>query len=410
MTVAENIFIGRFPSKNGLVDTKKMFTDAEEILKRLGIAIDPRQKVERLTVGYQQIVEIAKSVSRNARVLIMDEPSAPLTNNELKYLFDTIALLRSQGVAIVYISHRLEEIFAICDRVTVFRDGQFIKTLDIGATNKEELIALMVNRKLDDSFPKHSCRPGPEVLEVRNLSTAKLRDISFSARSGEILGLAGLVGAGRTEIARAVFGADPKDSGAIRIEGAEVRIESPIDAIERGIGLIPEDRKQHGALLHLSVKDNTTYTHLKKMFPLGVIDAGKERLAAEDYVAKLKTKTPSVDQLVRNLSGGNQQKVVLSKWLLTECKVLFFDEPTRGIDVGAKYEIYQLMNALVEQGIAVVMISSEMPELLGMSDRIIVLHEGRISGELSRAEATQERVLALASGENTQTASKGSNI
>lgn len=398
LTVAENIFFGRFPKKSGVVDTKKMHQAAQEILNELGVEINSHEKVENLTVGFQQLVEIAKSVSKQVKVLIMDEPSAPLTNNEMKYLFHIVRKLKKSGVAIIYISHRMEEIFEVCDAVTVFRDGKYISTQDIHLTNREKLIALMVNRELGDFFPKTKYSKGNKVLEVKNLNTTILKNINFDAYEGEILGFAGLVGAGRTEIARAIFGADKITSGQIILNGVEIKVKSPQKAVEYGIGLIPEDRKQHGALLHMSVKDNTTFANLHQMFANGIIKKSEEVRIAKEYCAKLKTKTPSVHQIVRNLSGGNQQKVVLSKWLLTNCKVLFFDEPTRGIDVGAKQEIYALINQLVEQGMVVMIISSEMPELLGLSDRIIVMHEGKISGELIREDATQEAILNLASG------------
>lgn len=399
MTVAENIFIGRYPSRRGLVKVPEMRAEARRILDELGMDIDVDARVETLTVGYQQLVEIAKSVSRNVRLLIMDEPSAPLTNNELAYLFRIVARLKAGGVSILYISHRLEEIFSLCDRVTVFRDGRSIATTPVASTNRESLIRMMVDRALDDSFPPSKKKAGGTVLEVRNLSTVKVKNISFQVRAGEILGFAGLVGAGRTEVARAVFGADRRLSGDILVKGKPVRIQAPSDAISAGIGLIPEDRKLHGALLHLSVKDNATYASLGKLFPSGVLIPDRERSEAGRFVDLLRIKTPSIEQLVRNLSGGNQQKVVLAKWLMKKCEILFFDEPTRGIDVGAKREIYELMREFAAQGMAIIMISSEMPELLGMSDRILVLHEGEIAGEVSQGTATQERILALASGE-----------
>ena len=398
MTVAENIFLGRFPQKKGFTDYKRMYTEAQQILDQLGVEINAYETVSKLTVGYQQLVEIAKSVSRNVRVLIMDEPSAPLTVNEMKYLYEIVRRLKQRGVAVIYISHRLDEIFDICETVTVFRDGRYIDTLPVSQTTKEELITLMVNRKLGNSFPEKTYRRGKKVLEVRNLSTRVVHDVSFDAYEGEILGFAGLVGAGRTEVVRAVFGAYKRISGSIRIDGVEVKNRSPKQAVAQGIGLIPEDRKQHGALLHMSVKNNITYASLSDLFPKGFLKPRVEREAADHYVEKLSIKTPGIDQLVRNLSGGNQQKVVLAKWLQKNSRILIFDEPTRGIDVGAKQEIYQLMNDLVQQGMVIIMISSEMSELLGMSDRILVMHEGRLAGELTAAEATQERVLKLASG------------
>jgi len=401
MTVAENIFMGRFPSKWGRVYYNKLYADAQQVLEQLGVSIDPYELMGKLTVGYQQLVEIAKSISRNVKVLIMDEPSAPLTNNEMVYLFQIVRKLREDGVAIIYISHRLEEIFEVCDTITVFRDGKYIQTMPVAETDRASLITLMVNRKLEDTFPPKEYQKGKKVLEVKDINTPLLKNISFDAYEGEILGFAGLVGAGRTEVMRALFGADKIVGGQVLIDGRAVSIKSPTDAIADGIGLIPEDRKQQGALLHLSVKDNITFSSLKSLFPIGIINAVKEREVAGGHISTLRIKTPSQEQLVRNLSGGNQQKVVLAKWLQTRCRILIFDEPTRGIDVGAKQEIYMLMNELVRSGIVVIMISSEMPELLGLSDRVIVMHEGEIAGELSREETTQERILALASGQET---------
>ena len=403
MTVAENIFLGRFPERNGFTDYKRMYSEAQNILEQLGVEINAYETVNHLTVGYQQLVEIAKAVSQNVRVLIMDEPSAPLTVNEMKYLHEIVRRLKARGVAIIYISHRMEEIFDICETVTVFRDGQYIQTLPVNTTSKEELITLMVNRKLGNSYPKKEYLRGKKVLEVRNLTTSVVHDVSFSAYEGEILGFAGLVGAGRTEVVRAIFGADKRTCGSIYIDGKEVKNHSPKEAVTNGIGLIPEDRKQHGALLHLSVKDNISYASLKDLFPHGFLNRKIEAAAATDFVNKLSIKTPGIEQTVRNLSGGNQQKVVLAKWLQKNSRILIFDEPTRGIDVGAKQEIYQLMNKLVAQGKVIIMISSEMPELLGMSDRILVMHEGSLVGELSAQEATQERILKLASGIKEET-------
>ncbi len=398
MTVAENIYLGRFPQKHGFVDYAQMYRGAQEILDELGVNISSHERVGNLTVGYQQLVEIAKSVSRNVRVLIMDEPSAPLTVNEMAYLFGVVKKLREKGVAIVYISHRLEEIFEICDRVTVFRDGHFIRTLDVRDTTQAQLIALMVGRTLGDTYPAKDYARGRKVMEVKGLSTGVVHDVSFDAYEGEILGFAGLIGAGRTEVVRAVFGADKKTAGEIAMDGEKTAIASPKQAVALGIGLIPEDRKQQGALLHLSVKHNITYASLNDLFPRGFPNSRVESQAAAEQIKKLSIKTPGMNQLVRNLSGGNQQKVVLGKWLQKKCRILIFDEPTRGIDVGAKQEIYQLMVELVKRGVVVIMISSEMPELLGMADRILVMHEGRLAGELQAREATQEKVLTMASG------------
>ncbi|MBO7709720.1 MAG: sugar ABC transporter ATP-binding protein [Lachnospiraceae bacterium] len=399
LTVAENIYYNRYPYKNGLIDYRKMEENARQVLDRLGVRIDPKMLVRDLTVGYQQLVEIAKSVSRTIKVLILDEPSAPLTNNELKYLFDIVRAMREENMAIIYISHRLEEVFLLCDKVSIFRDGHFIRTLNVSETNQQELIRLMVNRELTETYPKAHTRKGEVVLEVNNLSTGLLRNVSFKAYRGERLGFAGLVGAGRTETARAVFGADRIESGEIILNGKQVKITSPADAIRHGIVYLSEDRKQLGLFLNMSILDNILFSYLPNLQGRsGLLDLKSGDKICQKQIETLAIKTPSARQLVRNLSGGNQQKVIIAKWLLLNCDVIFFDEPTRGIDVGAKQEIYRLMNELTEQGKCVIMISSEMPELLGMSDRIIVMHEGEVVGELSGAEASQEEVLRLASG------------
>lgn len=399
LTVAENIFYNRYIYKHGLIDYHAIEEESRKVLDRLGVKIDPKTLVKNLSVGYRQLVEIAKSLSRTVKVLILDEPSAPLTNNELKYLFDIVEAMRRENMAIIYISHRLDEVFRLCDKVSVFRDGHYIQTMDVKDTNKTELIRLMVNRELNESFPALHTTRAEKVLEVKNLSTKLLKDISFSAYCGERLGFAGLVGAGRTETARAVFGADKINSGEILINGKRVKIGSPSDAIKYGVVYLSEDRKQLGLFLNMSIADNILFSYLPKLRnKLGIIGKAKSEAVCDAQIRSLAIKTPSPRQLVRNLSGGNQQKVVLAKWLLMNCDVIFFDEPTRGIDVGAKQEIYKLMNQLAEEGKAVVMISSDMQELLGMSDRIIVMHEGKIVGELSHEQATQEEVLRLASG------------
>lgn len=398
LTVAENIYYNRYTIKNGLIDFKDLEQKSKVVLDRLGVKIDPKMLVKNLSVGYQQLVEIAKSLSRDVKVMIMDEPSAPLTNNELKYLFDIVEKLRAEGLAIIYISHRLEEIFQICDKVSVFRDGHYIKTMPVGETNKEELIRLMVNREMKESYPVFVSERKEKVLEVKHLNTELLKDISFSAYRGERLGFAGLVGAGRTEVARAVYGADPIKSGEIYVNGKKVNIHSPEDAIRCGIVLIPEDRKQQGAFLNLSIKENIMFSFAPAIANvLGIIQGKKEKELCDSQIGALSIKTPSRDQLVRNLSGGNQQKVILAKWLLMKCDVIIFDEPTRGIDVGAKQEIYQLMNQLAQEGKVVITISSELPELLGMSDRVLVMAEGKITGEVQAANVTQEEVLKYAS-------------
>ncbi|MEO8245324.1 MAG: sugar ABC transporter ATP-binding protein, partial [bacterium] len=343
-----------------------------------------------------------KSVSRNARVLIMDEPTAPLTNREVGFLYDVIARLKARGVTIIYISHRLKEIFDLCDRVTVLRDGDFVATLNTAATTEDELVRLMVGRAVASDHPASTATSGEVLFQARGLRSAKVHDVSFSVQAGEILGLAGLVGAGRTETARLIFGADPCTGGEIFVAGQPVTIRSPRDAIAAGIGLIPEDRKRQGVLLNQSITFNTVFAALARVSPGLFASARAEREAASRLCDQLQIKTPSLGQLAGRLSGGNQQKVVLAKWLLTESRVLIFDEPTRGIDVGAKQEIYALMRRLSDRGAAIIMISSEMPELLGMSDRVIVLAQGRIAGELAKDDFDQERVLRLASGLETR--------
>lgn len=401
MSAAENIYLGREPKGRlpGFINFGKMYSDAQEVIDRLGVALTARTPVSRLSVAQQQMVEIAKATSRNSRIIAMDEPSATLTEHELDSLFTLIRQLKEQGVSIIYISHRLEEIFEIADRVTVLRDGKLVATTDVGDTDREDIIHMMVGRELKEKIPKKEVPVGEPALTVVGLNrTGVLRDINFTVRKGEILGLAGLVGAGRTEVARAIFGADAIDSGEIRLNNHKVTIRSPQDAIRQGIGLVTEDRKSLGLILGMAVRENVSLANLGCISRFGFVNKRKERESANQFVEDLMIKTPSIDQQVQNLSGGNQQKVVLAKWLFTQSKVLIFDEPTRGIDVGAKTEIYNLMNRLVENGVAIIMISSELPEVLGMSDSILVMHEGEIAGELSREEATQEKIMHLATG------------
>jgi len=413
MNAAENIFLGREPAGAvpGVIDFRKMYADAEAIIAELGVALDVRAPINTLSVAQQQMVEIAKATSRKSRIIAMDEPSATLTEHELENLFALIRRLKAEGVSIIYISHRLEEIFEIADRVTVLRDGELVATKNITDTDRDDIIKMMVGRELCPTLMRESTASPAEqasaasvgkgeiAIEVVGLNRAGvLRDISFCVRRGEILGIAGLVGAGRTEVARAIFGADPIDSGEIRIYGKPVKIRSPRHAISLGIGLVPEDRKALGLVLGMAVRENISLANLGVLSRLGFVSRRREREVARKFVEDIMIKTPSVEQAVQNLSGGTQQKVVLAKWLFTESKVLIFDEPTRGIDVGAKAEIHQLMNRLAENGVAVIMISSELPEVLAMSDRILVMHEGEIAGELSREEATQERIMHLATG------------
>ena len=401
LSAAENIFLGREPKSSipGFVDFKTMYAESQRLIDDLGVSLDIRTPVNKLSVAQQQMVEIAKATSRKSTIIAMDEPSATLTEHELIRLFDLIARLKSQGVSIVYISHRLEEVFQIADRVTVFRDGHVVGTKPVGELDRESIIQMMVGREIKQQIPKEITEPGAVVLELKNVTRkGVIENISFQVRAGEVVGLAGLVGAGRTEVARVIFGADPYDSGEIYLNGNILKVKGPRDAIRSRIGLVTEDRKALGLILGMAVRENITLANLDSISSLSFIQQGKERAVAKKYVNDLSIKTPSIEQHVQNLSGGNQQKVVLAKWLFTDSKVLIFDEPTRGIDVGSKVEIYQLMNQLAASGAALIMISSELPEILGMSDRILVMHEGQIAGELTREEATQEKVMHLATG------------
>ncbi|MBC7327786.1 sugar ABC transporter ATP-binding protein [bacterium] len=400
LSAGENIFLGREPRKfNGFVDFKKLHAEAQAILNRIGANFSSRDIVARLSVAQQQMTEIAKALSQNAKIIAMDEPTSALTEKEVEHLFEIMRGLKEEGVAIIFVSHRLEEIFQIAERITVLRDGKYVGTKRVEETNRDEVITMMVGREIKEKIPKRPAKIGDEILRVEGLTRKGVfSDITFSLRKGEILGLAGLVGSGRTEIARAIFGADPIDSGKIYLEGKEVKIRSPQDAIRLGIGLLTEDRKRYGLILPMTVRENTTLANLMEVAMRGFINFSRERAVAKRFVDELAIKTPSVEQLARNLSGGTQQKLVLAKWLFTKSKVLIFDEPTRGIDVGAKVEIYELMNQLAERGVGIIMISSELPEVLGMSDRILVIHEGKIAGELMREEATQEKIMQLATG------------
>jgi ribose transport system ATP-binding protein len=402
LSIAENVWISREPFRNRtlqLIDWKEMRRRTQVLLDELHLPLDPKRLVAGLGVAQQQMVEIAKALSLDAKLLIMDEPTSALTDTEINQLFTLIRRLKERGVSVVFISHHLDEVFEICDRGTVLRDGEYIDTVDLAQVSEEDIIRLMVGRNLDQQYPKVSSERGEEALRVEELNReGVLHDISFTAYAGEILGIAGLVGAGRTELMRAVFGADPITSGRVYIFGKETTVKSPQVAIRAGVGLLPEDRKQQGLVLMLSVLHNISMASLDRLTSNLLLRKDDERKQANGFVDKLRIATPGVNQQVQYLSGGNQQKVVLAKWLASHSRVLIFDEPTRGIDVGAKVEVYNLMNSLVENGVAVIMVSSEMPELLGMSDRILVMHEGRIAAELSRQEATQEKVLAAAMG------------
>ncbi len=400
LTVAENVFFGKEITRGPFINMKQMSLETEKILDRLGMKVNPRTLVKHLSVAYQQIVEIAKAVSQHVKILIMDEPSAPLASNEVEHMFELIRALKKEGVTVIYISHRLGEAFEISDRITVLRDGKLISTADTEQMNRQELISLMVGREIGETYPEKKYDSDEVILEVRDLCTEGfLKNISFELHKGEILGFGGLVGAGRTELARAVFGADPTASGEIFLEGKKVHVRNTSHAIGVGIGLIPEDRKQHGILAEMTVKQNISFSAYRNINTFGLIRGREEERIASDFKKKLNIKTPDLNRKVKNLSGGNQQKVVLSKWLATQCKILIFDEPTRGIDVGAKQEIYGLIKGLAEEGRGIMLISSELPELLGMCDRIIVMHEGEVTGSFMKGEATQDKILDLASGE-----------
>lgn len=398
MSVAENIFLGGRVSDKVLVDYKAMKTKAREIFELFEVDIDPDAKVRELSPAQQQIVEIAKAVSKNVKILIMDEPSAPLSVSEVERMFDIIEGLKQKGVTIVYISHRLEEVFRISDRVSIMRDGQYVVTKLTKDTDRKELISLMVGRELAETYPSRSNPLGDISLEVKNLTGNGDKDISFSVRKGEILGISGLVGAGRTELAMLLFGAAPIESGEIWVNGKPVQIHSSLDAIEHGMGLLTEDRKQKGLFLEMGVGWNISFPIVRRLSKYGVVNTKLEKNITEKYRQRIDIKTPSMEQRVINLSGGNQQKVVLAKSLAAESEILIFDEPTRGIDVGAKQEIYQLMCELADNGNTILMISSDMEELLGMSDRIIVLCEGKLAGEVDKEQFSQDYILDLASG------------
>jgi ribose transport system ATP-binding protein len=415
LTVAQNIFIGREPRvARGLVLDEKAINDrALRLFEDLHIKLNPRTKVADLTVAMQQMVEIAKALSLGFEVLIMDEPTAALTESEIQELFRIIRQLRDRGVGIVYISHRLEEIKQIADRVTVMRDGHFIDTVNTADVTIDRIINMMVGRTIYEAAPELPANPSREVvLEVRGLNRGRaVRDASLKLYRGEILGFAGLVGAGRTEVVRLIFGADKRDSGTILVLGREARIASPSDAVRAGIAYLSEDRKRYGLALGLDVETNVVLATFQKFLRLlGWVDTSRTGRAAGQYVQRLAIKTPSLQQKVKNLSGGNQQKVIIGKWLTANTEILIFDEPTRGIDVGAKSEIYHLLNELAQQGKAIIMISSELPEILRMSHRIVVMCEGRITGELTSQEATQEKIMALATQRGDITADGGEPV
>ena len=409
MMVAENIWLGREPrGPLGLLSPSAMFRKTRELFDEWKIDIDPRARMKDLTVSKQQMVEIAKAISYDAKIIIMDEPTSAIPEREVAHLHGMIKRLTDFGVAIIYITHKMDEVFRISDDITVFRDGKHVGSYPAKELDRDKLIKLMVGRELTDLFPKEEAEIGEVVLSVKGLNRGTVvKDVSFELRRGEILGLAGLMGAGRTEVLETIFGIEKADSGKVVLNGKTLRIKQPSDAIRAGMALLTEDRKLNGIMGVLSVRDNITAAALPRYSPHGFLRVGEMRKDSEDQREKLRIKTPSLSQLIKNLSGGNQQKALISRWLLTVPDVLMIDEPTRGIDVGAKSEIHRLMSMLAQEGKAIIMVSSELPEVLGMSDRILVMHEGRISGELSREEANQESVMHLATGGDEVAASEG---
>lgn len=401
LSVAENIFLGREPRKrNGFIDWKKMNSQAAEVLKTLNMNVNPSSKVASLTVANQQLIEIARALTMNAKLIIMDEPTSSLSEHEVETLCNIVKDLRNRGIAVLYISHKFEEIFELSDRISVLRDGKYIGTCNTKEASLDEILEMMVGRSVNTHFVKRNTKKDDVVLKIDNLSSQGVfENISFELYKGEILGISGLVGAGRTEVARAIFGVDRVDSGEMTIFGKKHRIpQSPREALKLGIGFLPEDRKEQGLVLMMSVSDNVTLSSLAKNKNNFVISQLKEKKEVEEYIRKMSIKTPYLDQLVQNLSGGNQQKVVIAKWLASKSKILIFDEPTRGIDIGAKAEIYELMNELVSQDYSIIMISSELPEVVGMSDRIMVMHEGRKAVMLEKENTTSEEIMAYATG------------
>ncbi len=399
LTVAQNIFVGREPKIGPFVDDQKMIEDSRALFEKIGIQIDPTVKLGELTVGKQQMVEIAKAISRDCRLLVLDEPTAALTQTEVEELFKIMNEMRDKGIGMIYISHRMDEINRISDRVTVMRDGTYVGTVNTADVTKEDIVKMMVGRVIMGEQKETSCVSceAPVVLEVKNLKAGReVKDVSFTLRKGEILGFAGLMGAGRTEVARALYGADPKQGGEVYIHGKKVKIKKPLHAVKHGICYLSEDRKRYGLMLDKSVSDNTVIASVDDFITAGLINDGKIRSSSAEFNAKLRTKTPSMEQLLKNLSGGNQQKVIIARWLMKNSDIFIFDEPTRGIDVGAKSEIYHLMEDLAAQGKSIIMISSELAEVLRMSDRVLVMCEGRKTGELDISEATQENIMHYA--------------
>ncbi len=409
LTVGENIFLGKAPSKFGVINWSELYQKAGKLLKDLNLPIDPRTPVGNLGIGQQQLVEIAKALSQNARILVLDEPTAALTESEVETLFAILEKLRKRGVGMIYISHKLDEVFAMSDRITVLRDGKTVGTHNAKDLTKDKIISLMVGRDVGEIFPESLHNFGETVLEVKNLTAHDfdnpqkkiVNDVSFSVKKGEVVGIAGLMGAGRSELLMSIFGAwQGRTSGDVYVEGSKVNIYSPAEAIRNGIGFVTEDRKRFGLILDQTILDNSTLAGLKRISGAFLVNRSRETIATKKVMSSLHVKANSPMTVTGTLSGGNQQKVVLGKWLLTNPKVLFLDEPTRGIDVGAKQEIYAEINKLAATGLAIVMVSSELPEVLGLSDRVLVLHEGKLTGEFTRNEATPEKVMIAATGES----------
>ncbi len=411
LDVGKNIYLGREPAGAlpGTIDWQSMYAQAREQLGRLNLAIDPRTEVRFLPLAQRQMVEVAKALSLDARLIVMDEPTSSLTEREVETLFQQMRTLKEQGVSVIFISHRLEEIFVIADRVTVLRDGELVGTEPVANLSEEKIIRMMVGRELTDIYERSNRTNSPDpVLEVEGLTShGAIKDISFRLYRGEILGVAGLVGAGRTELAETIFGLRPAHAGVIRLDGQPVTIQRPAQAIAQGIGFVPEDRKAQGLFLRMGVGENIVMAMFRQLTRLGLIQRGRAEGIARDFVSRLDIRTPSIQQRVRNLSGGNQQKVVIAKWLTLKPRVLILDEPTRGIDVGAKAEIYHLMNDLAAQGVGILMISSELPEILGVSDRVLVMHEGRLTGEFDPRTATQDDIMGAATGSTAGNANGG---
>lgn len=398
LTVAENIFLGKLPKKNGIVSWRTLNKNAQEILDRLEIDIDPEAIVENLSVAHMQMVEIAKTLSHDSKVIIMDEPTAALTDEEIKTLFKLIKVLKARGIAIIYISHRMDEIFSISDRITVFRDGKYIKTMNKEETNYEEVVSLMVGQKIGTIYPERNHINKDVILEVKNFIGQSVKDVSFKLYKGEILGISGLLGAGNIELTKMIYNAKPKVSGTLVYKDKELNNKSPKNSIESGIGLVPDDRKNEGLVLIRSVKENISLSSLEKIIKSGTLRKNKENTNVNNMIKDLNIRVSNSEQLVMNLSGGNQQKVVFAKVLSTMPEILILLEPTRGVDIGAKVEIYNIINKLTEEGKSIILVSSDLPEVIGLCDRVLVMREGEIVKEIKRSEATQELILAYAAG------------